>query len=49
MKLILSDDRFRQLLKEALTDGNTFEQVIREMSKDENNRWDHTKTLGVLK
>ena len=40
------DDRFRQLLNEAHTDGNVFEKVRREMSKDPNNRWDHTRELG---
>lgn len=39
------DDRFRQLLKEAHSDGNTFEKVRREMAKDEDNRWDHTRQL----
>lgn len=40
------DDRFRQLLTEAHTDGGTFEKVRREMAKDENNRWDHTRAIG---
>lgn len=39
------DDRFRQLLTEAHTDGGTFEQVRREMVKDPDNRWDHTRQL----
>ena len=43
------DDRFRQLLTEAHTDGGTFEKVRREMAKDENNRWNHTKSIGVSK
>lgn len=43
------DDRFRQLLTEAHTDGGTFEKVRREMVKDENNRWDHTRAIGVSK
>jgi len=43
------DDRFRQLLTEAHTDGGTFEKVLREMAKDENNRWDHTRAIGVSK
>ena len=43
------DDRFRQLLTEAHTDGGTFEKVRREMAKDENNRWDHTRAIGVSK
>lgn len=43
------DDRLRQLLTEAHTDGGTFEKVRREMVKDENNRWDHTRAIGVSK
>jgi L-serine deaminase len=39
------DDRYRQLLKEAHTDDGVFEKVRREMAKDEDNRWDHTKRL----
>ena len=39
------DDRFRQLLTEAHTDGGTFEKVRREMSADPENRWDHTRLL----
>ena len=39
------DDRYRQLLKEAHTDGGTFEKVRREMAKDPENRWDHTRLL----
>jgi thioesterase domain-containing protein len=40
------DDRFRQLLEEAHTDGNVFEQVRRKMTDDPNNRWDHTRAIG---
>jgi hypothetical protein len=40
------DDRYRQLLEEAHTDGGTFEKVRREMANDPNNRWDHTRLLG---
>lgn len=40
------DDRYRQLLEEAHTDGGTFEKVRREMAKDPTNRWDHTRALG---
>lgn len=43
------DDRFRQLLAEAHSDGNTFEQVRRKMAEDPNNRWDHTRAIGVCK
>mgnify|MGYP000039974782 CR=1 FL=1 len=43
------DDRLRQLLEEALSDGNTFEQVRRKMADDPNNRWDHTRAIGVTK
>lgn len=39
------DDRFRQLLEEAHTDGGTFEKVRREMAKDAANKWDHTRQL----
>jgi hypothetical protein len=39
------DDRYRQLLEEAHTDGGTFEKVRREMAEDPNNRWDHTRLL----
>lgn len=41
------DDRYRQLLDEAHTDGGTFEKVRREMAKDPNNRWDHTRQLAA--
>ena len=40
------DDRFRQLLTEAHTDGGTFEKVRRKMADNPNNRWDHTRELG---
>lgn len=43
------DDRYRQLLNEAHTDGGTFEKVRREMAKDPENRWDHTRTLSPPK
>lgn len=43
------DDRFRQLLEQAHTDGGTFEKVRREMAQDPNNRWDHTRLLGKPK
>ena len=39
------DDRFRQLVKELHHDGGVFEQVRREMAKDPDNRWDHTRLL----
>jgi len=39
------DDRYRQLLKKHNTDGGTFEKVRREMAKDSENRWDHTRLL----
>jgi hypothetical protein len=39
------DDRYRQLLTEAHTDGGTFEKVRREMATDPENRWDHTRQL----
>lgn len=40
------DDRFRQLLEQAHTDGGAFEKVRREMADDPNNRWDHTRQLA---
>jgi hypothetical protein len=40
------DDRYRQLLKEQHTDGGTFEKVRREMAKDPENRYDHTRLLA---
>lgn len=43
------DDRYRQLLEEAHTDGGVFEKVRREMAKDPDNRWDHTRQLGKPK
>jgi septation ring formation regulator EzrA len=39
------DDRYRQLLVELLSDGGKFEQIRREMAKDSENRWDHTRLL----
>ena len=42
------DDRYRQLLHEAHTDGGTFEKVRREMARDKHNRWDHTKLLAIM-
>lgn len=39
------DDRFRQLLTEAHTDGGAFELVRREMAQDPDNRYDHTRQL----
>lgn len=43
------DDRYRQLLKELHLDGGTFEKVRREMAKDADNRWDHTRLLDKPK
>ena len=40
------DDRLRQLLEGLHTDGGAFEKVRREMAKDPNNRWDHTRQLS---
>ncbi len=39
------DDRYRQLLQELHLDGGTFEKVRREMAKDPENRWDHTRLI----
>ena len=43
------DDRYRQLLKIMHTDGGAFEKIRREMAKDPENRWDHTRLLGKPK
>lgn len=43
------DDRYRQLLVEAHTDGGPFEKIRREMAKDPANRWDHTRQLNAPK
>jgi hypothetical protein len=43
------DDRYRQLLKELHTDGGAFEKVRRDMAKDPENRWDHTRQLSAPK
>lgn len=40
------DDRYRQLLNELHTDGGAFEKVRREMAKDTENKWDHTRLLS---
>ena len=39
------DDRFRHLLDDLNMSGATFEQVRREMTKREGNRWDHSAML----
>jgi hypothetical protein len=41
------DDRYRQLLVKLhdLGDDGAFEKVRREMAKDPENRWDHTRLL----
>ncbi len=43
------DDRYRQLLTEQHVDGGTFEKVRREMAKDTENRWDHTRRISAPK
>ena|ERR1700749_1176852 len=43
------DDRLRQLLDRAHTDGGTFEKVRQEMAADPENRWDHTRQLAKPK
>lgn len=43
------DDRLRQLLAEAHTDGGTFEKVRAKMAEDPLNRWDHTRQLAKPK
>lgn len=43
------DDRLRQLLTELHVDGGAFEKVRREMAKDPENRWDHTRLLSKAK
>lgn len=39
------DDRYRQIMEEMKAEGGPINKVIREMAKDPNNRWDHTKLL----
>lgn len=39
------DDRLRQLLIELHIDGGAFEKVRREMAKDADNRYDHSRAL----
>lgn len=39
------DDRLRQLLKEAHTDGGVFEKVRRQMAEDPECRWDHSRAI----
>lgn len=39
------DDRLRQLLMELHTDGGAFEKIRREMAKDTDNRWDHSRAI----
>ena len=43
------DDRFRQLLTEAHSEGEVFEKVRRKMADDPLNRWDHTRQLEKSK
>ncbi len=43
------DDRYRQLLDELHLDGGIFEKVRREMAKDPENKWDHTRQLSKPK
>lgn len=40
------DDRYRQMLKDLNAPGGAFEKIRREMAKDTENRWDHTKLLA---
>jgi len=39
------DDRYRQILKTMHTDGGALEKIRREMSGDEENRWDHERQI----
>lgn len=43
------DDRYRQLLKELHMEGGAFEKVRRDMAKDPENRWNHTRQLAAPK
>jgi hypothetical protein len=43
------DDRYRQIMTEMKSEGGVINKVIREMAKDPENRWDHTKLLGKPK
>lgn len=39
------DDRFRQIVEALHKPGEAFEKVRREMAKDPENKWDHTRQL----
>lgn len=39
-------DRYRQILQEMHNDGNAFDLIRREMAKDTENRYDHTRQLS---
>lgn len=39
------DDRYKQIMTEMKAEGGPINKVIREMSKDPTNRWDHMKQL----
>lgn len=39
------DDRYRQMMNEMRAEGGPINKVIREMAKDPENRWEHTKSL----
>jgi hypothetical protein len=43
------DDRYRQLLDEANSEGGIFARVRAEMASDPLNRWDHTRQLAKPK
>lgn len=43
------DDRLRQLLITLHVDGGAFEKIRREMAKDPDNRWDHTRRIAAPK
>jgi hypothetical protein len=43
------DDRYRQILKDMLSDDGVLGRVRREMAGDPENRWDHTRQLSFKK
>jgi hypothetical protein len=43
------DDRYRQILKDMLSDEGPLGKVRREMASDPENRWDHTRQLQFKK
>ncbi len=42
-------EKMRRFIMYVHTDAGTFEKVRREMAKDTDNRWDHTRAIGAQK